>query len=52
MDCSWSIGPVRQFARLQLVEAGGDPYLVTIWTVDERRQRHLQAIANSLQWRA
>ena len=52
MDCRWKLGPVEQLARLQLVDAGTAPYLITIWTVDERRQRHLQAIANSLEWRA
>lgn len=52
MDCRWTVGPVEQLARLQLVDAAGDPYLITIWTTDERRQRHLQAIANSLEWRA
>jgi hypothetical protein len=37
--------------RLQVVDPAHDPYLVTIWTADEQRQRHLQAIANSLEWR-
>lgn len=52
IDCRWSVGPLAQLARLQLVDSGSDPYLVTIWTTDEKRQRHLQAIANSLEWRA
>lgn len=52
MDCRWAIGPVEQLVRLQLVDAENEPYLITIWTVDERRQRHLQAIANSIEWNA
>ncbi|HEX6143503.1 MAG TPA: hypothetical protein VFZ01_12345 [Geminicoccaceae bacterium] len=52
IDCRWSVGPLEQLARLQLVDAATDPYLITIWTSDEKRQRHLQAIANSLEWRA
>lgn len=53
IDCRWSLGPVEQIARLQLVGFGrGDPYLVAIWTTDQQRFRHLQAIANSLEWSA
>lgn len=52
IDCRWSFGPVEQIARLQLIDATGDPYLVTIWTAGEQRLRHLQAVANSLEWRA
>jgi hypothetical protein len=52
IDCRWDLGPVAQIARLQLVDATGEPYLVTIWTAGEQRLRHLQAVANSLEWRA
>lgn len=52
IDCRWQLGPVEQIARLQLVDVGGEPYLVTIWTDSEKRLRHLQAVANSLEWRA
>ena len=52
IDCNWKLGPFEQIARLQLVELGGEPHLVTIWTLSPKRLRHLQAIANSLEWRA
>lgn len=51
IDCSWELGPLRQLARLQLVDHGDGPLLVTIWTLSPKRLRHLQAIANSLEWR-
>ena len=45
--CTFAIGPVRRFVVLRLQEADGDWYYTRITTMNERRLRHLIAIANS-----
>jgi hypothetical protein len=45
--CTFAIGPLRKFVVLRLQQAGGDWYYTTITTMNERRLRHLVAIANS-----
>jgi hypothetical protein len=47
LACEWPFGPLRQFLTLRLVERDGQQYAVRIRTMNERRLRHLVAIANS-----
>jgi hypothetical protein len=47
MSCKWELGPFQQFMALRLVEADGQHYAVRIRAMNERRMRHLVAIANS-----
>lgn len=47
MACAWELGPIRQFMRLRVVERGGEHYAIRMQTMNERRLRHLAAIANS-----
>ena len=45
--CSYQVGPLRQYLVLRLQEAGGHWYYTEIRAMNERRLRHLIAIANS-----
>lgn len=45
--CTFAVGPLRKFVVLRLQQVGGDWYYTTITTMNERRLRHLVAIANS-----
>jgi len=45
--CAYQIGPLRQYLVLRLQEAGGHWYYTEIRSMNERRLRHLIAIANS-----
>lgn len=45
--CNYSFGPVRQFVVLRLQDSGKGWYFTEIKTMNERRLRHLVAIANS-----
>jgi hypothetical protein len=45
--CAYQIGPLRQYMVLRLQEAGGHWYYTEIRAMNERRLRHLIAIANS-----
>ena len=45
--CSYNFGPVRQFVVLRLQDSGKGWYFTEIKTMNERRLRHLIAIANS-----
>lgn len=45
--CAFQIGPLRQYLVLRLQEAGGHWYYTEIRAMNERRLRHLVAIANS-----
>lgn len=45
--CTFAVGPVRRFVVLRLQQADGDWYYTQITTMNERRLRHLIAIANS-----
>jgi len=45
--CTFAIGPLRKFVVLRLQQAGDAWYYTTITTMNERRLRHLIAIANS-----
>ena len=47
--CTFAVGPLRKFVVLRLQQAGGDWYYTTITTMNERRLRHLIAIANSFE---
>lgn len=47
MECAWELGPLRQFMALRLVGTDGEQYAVRIRAMNERRMRHLVAIANS-----
>jgi len=47
MSCKWEIGPFHQFMALRLVTLDGERYAVRLRAVNERRMRHLEAIANS-----
>ena len=48
LACDWRLGPLRQHLVLRLVERDGQRYLVKVRAMNERRLRHLVAIANSL----
>ncbi|MDH3739220.1 MAG: hypothetical protein OER92_08490 [Alphaproteobacteria bacterium] len=45
--CNYNFGPVRQFVVLRLQDTGKGWYFTEIKTMNERRLRHLVAIANS-----
>lgn len=45
--CNYNFGPVRQFVVLRLQKTGDSWYFTEIKTMNERRLRHLIAIANS-----
>jgi len=45
--CAYQIGPLRQYLVLRLQEAGGRWFYTEIRSMNERRLRHLIAIANS-----
>ncbi len=47
LSCAFSVGPLRQFLVLRLQDAGGRSYFTEIRTMNERRLRHLLAIADS-----
>lgn len=47
IDCEWGIGSLRQFLTVRLVERDGTFYALRIQSMNQRRFRHLQAIANS-----
>jgi hypothetical protein len=47
LRCRWGVPPLGIWATLRLVEAGHDRYAVGWWAVDERRRRHLEAVADS-----
>lgn len=47
IDCDWGIGSLRQFLTVHLVEREGVFYALRVQSMNERRHRHLQAIANS-----
>lgn len=45
--CAFVLGPVRQYLVLRVQHAGGRWFFTEIRTMNERRLRHLLAIANS-----
>ena len=47
IDCEWGLGSLRQFLTVHLVERDGVAYAIRIQSMNPRRHRHLQAIANS-----
>lgn len=47
--CVYQVGPLRQYVTLRLQEAGGQWYFTQIRAMNEKRLRHLIAIANSFQ---
>jgi hypothetical protein len=47
IDCEWGLGSLRQFLTVHLVERDGVDYSIRIQSMNPRRHRHLQAIANS-----
>ncbi len=47
IECDWGIGSLRQYFSLYLVERNRQFYTLKIQAMNERRYRHLQAIANS-----
>lgn len=47
IDCDWGLGSLRQFLTVRLVEREGSFYGLRVQSMNERRHRHLQAIANS-----
>jgi hypothetical protein len=48
LACEWQLGPFHQHLVLRLVERDGQYYAVRVRAMNERRLRHLVAIANSL----
>ena len=49
LRCSWDVALLDVEATLRLAEAGDDRYAISYWAADERRFRHLEAIANSFE---
>lgn len=47
IDCDWGLGPIQIHGVLRLVYRDDQPYAVSVWGMNERRMRHLVAIANS-----
>lgn len=47
IDCDWGIGSLRQYLSVYLVEREGLYYTLRVQTMNQRRYRHLSAIANS-----
>ena len=47
IDCEWGIGSLKQLLTVHLVERDGALYAMHIQSMNPRRHRHLQAIANS-----
>jgi hypothetical protein len=48
LACAWEFGPFHQHLVIRLVERDGQHYAVRVRAMNERRLRHLVAIANSL----
>jgi hypothetical protein len=48
LACDWQLGPFHQHLVTRLVERDGQLYVVRVRAMNERRLRHLVAIANSL----
>jgi hypothetical protein len=48
LACAWEFGPFHQHLVIRLVERDGQHYAVLVRAMNERRLRHLVAIANSL----
>jgi hypothetical protein len=48
LTCDWQLGPFHQHLLIRLVERDGQHYVVRVRAMNERRLRHLVAIANSL----
>jgi hypothetical protein len=48
LTCEWEFGPFHQHLVIRLVERDGRQYVVRVRAMNERRLRHLVAIANSL----
>jgi hypothetical protein len=47
LACAFNFGPVRQFLVLRLQDTGGATYFTEIRTMNERRLRHLLAVADT-----
>ncbi|MGI9510610.1 MAG: hypothetical protein ACR2QJ_14815 [Geminicoccaceae bacterium] len=47
IDCDWGIGSLQQLLTVRLVERDDTFYALRVQSMNERRHRHLQAIANS-----
>ena len=47
LSCEWQLGPFRQYLLTRLVERDDRVYAIRIRAMNERRLRHLVAIANS-----
>ncbi len=47
--CVYQVGPLRQYVTLRLQQSGGQWYFTEIRAMNEKRLRHLIAIANSFQ---
>ncbi len=47
IDCEWGIGSLRQYLTVRLAERDGAYYGLRVQSMNPRRHRHLEAIANS-----
>lgn len=45
--CVWRLGPFTQYMNVRLLNRDGQDYAIRLRAVNERRLRHLKAIANS-----
>ena len=49
LRCRFGVDPLELHVQVRLVEAGRRRFAINIWTLDERRLRHFEAIANGFQ---
>ncbi len=47
IECDWGLGSLRNYMSIYLVERDGQYYTLKVQAMNERRYRHLVAIANS-----
>jgi hypothetical protein len=47
IECAWGLGPIRLEGLVRLVYRDERQYAISVWAMNDRRMRHLVAIANS-----
>jgi hypothetical protein len=47
IECDWGVGPIALQGLLRLAYRDEQPYAISVWAINDRRMRHLVAIANS-----
>lgn len=49
VECEWGMGGIEKYQTMRLVSRGEGLYLVTMESMNPRRMRHLDAVANSFE---